>query len=110
MKTDTTARICALNDRLRQTGQGGQIMISSGVTQYGTRFTGEALTLIAQGYAFDEANDPHGEHDFGATEVCGKRLFWKIDYYDPTLSAGAEDPSDEQTCMRVLTLMLVEEY
>ena len=40
-----------------------------------------------------------------------EKLLWKIDYYDqrdPDL--GAEDPSDETTTDRVLTLMLASEY
>ena len=31
---------------------------------------------------FTSDNDPHGEHDFGAFEHDGKKIFWKIDYYD----------------------------
>ena len=60
---------------------------------------------------FTKDNDPHREHDFGAFDVDGQRLFWKIDYFDqrdPDL--GAEDPSDEATTERVLTLMLADEY
>jgi len=28
--------------------------------------------------SFTEDNDPHGEHDFGAFEHEGERIFWKI--------------------------------
>jgi hypothetical protein len=68
---------------------------------------------IAQTIAFDafiEDNDPHGEHDFGEFEIDGTRFFFKIDYYDPTLRFGSEDPSDSTKTRRVLTLMLAEEY
>ena len=60
--------------------------------------------------AFSEDNDPHGERDFGAFEHDGERIFWKIDYYDPTLSMGSEDPSDPKQTVRVLTIMLASEY
>ena len=40
-----------------------------------------------------KANDPWGEHDFGAFELDGKTLNWKIDYYDEWLDAGSPDPA-----------------
>jgi hypothetical protein len=51
-----------------------------------------------------------GEHDFGSFEVGHRKLFWKIDYYDPTLAFGSDDPSDPAKTARVLTIMLAEEY
>jgi len=59
---------------------------------------------------FSEGNDPYQEHDFGAFDFEGQKIFWKIDYYDTALDHGSEDPADiEQTC-RVLTIMLASEY
>jgi hypothetical protein len=60
--------------------------------------------------AFTPDNDPHGERDFGAFEEGGERIFWKIDYYDRTLRAGSEDPSDPRQTVRVLTIILASEY
>ena len=60
--------------------------------------------------AFTPDNDPHGERDFGAFEHNGERIFWKIDYYDRTLTKGSEDPSDPKQTVRVLTIMLASEY
>jgi hypothetical protein len=31
------------------------------------------------------ANDPHEEHDFGAFDADGHRVFFKIDYFDESL-------------------------
>lgn len=59
---------------------------------------------------FTEDNDPHGERDFGAFDHNGVKIFWKIDYYDLTLSMGSEDPSDPKQTVRVLTVMLASEY
>lgn len=53
-------------------------------------------------------NDPHGEHDFGSLTVAGKKVFWKIDYYQRDLSGWCDPLSPE--CRRVLTVMLAEEY
>jgi hypothetical protein len=59
---------------------------------------------------FTEDNDPHGEHDFGALEIFGAKLFWKIDYYHPEHDTHAPVPSNIDLCRRVLTVMLAEEY
>lgn len=60
--------------------------------------------------SFDEANDPHGEHDFFAFDFRGKKLFAKIDYYDTNYEYGSSNPADPSQTRRVLTLMLSEEY
>ena len=52
----------------------------------------------------------YGEHDFGALEVDGERLFWSIDYFDRSLAAGSPDQADPSVTTRVLTIMLAEEY
>jgi hypothetical protein len=60
---------------------------------------------------FTEANDPYGEHDFGVIRLPGmESVYWKIDYYDPSLEYGSEDPSDLTQTHRVLTIMLASEY
>jgi hypothetical protein len=68
------------------------------------------LDAVAKFDTFDESNDPYGEHDFGALEIEGERLFWKIDYYDRNLSAHSPDPADPSVTTRVLTIMLADEY
>lgn len=60
--------------------------------------------------AFTEENDPHGEHDFGSLQHKGETIFWKFDYYDPTLTSGSENPADPGVTVRVLTIMLASEY
>ena len=59
---------------------------------------------------FAPANDPYGEHDFGAFEHNGHHLFWKVDAYDRDLQYGSPDPSDPRVTRRVLTVMLAGEY
>jgi len=59
---------------------------------------------------FTEDNDPYGEHDFGAFDYHGRKIFWKIDYYAPDMKHGSEDPADAAQTVRVLTIMLAEEY
>ena len=59
---------------------------------------------------FDEGNDPHGEHDFGAIKLDGETYFFKMDYYDKSMEYGSEDPGDPRVTQRVLTLMHSSEY
>ncbi|MBW8911009.1 MAG: DUF3768 domain-containing protein [Sphingomonas sp.] len=56
--------------------------------------------------AFGADVDPYGEHDFGSFSLFDQRFFWKIDYYDRSLSAGSPDPADAAATCRVLTIML----
>lgn len=110
MNTEQRALIRGLNDDLRKHHLGGKILISAGVSANGPSFVMGAIAAIAGSDSFTEDNDPWGEHDFGLVEVLGAKVFWKIDYYNGTLTAGADDPSDAKTCVRVLTVMLAHEY
>lgn len=71
---------------------------------------GAVLERVRTFDAFDGDNDPYGEHDFGSFVHNGETIFWKIDYYDRTLTAGSEDPTDPEATIRVLTVMLASEY
>lgn len=110
MTVERRERIRALNDQLRQTHKGGRIMISSGVVQRGPAFMLAALVSAAEFRDFNETNDPYGERDFGAVSIGSDRVFWKIDYYDQSLTCAAVDPAEPDGCVRVFTLMLAEEY
>ena len=59
---------------------------------------------------FTPDNDPYGEHDFGAFDHGGERIFWKIDYYDIELEHGSPDPADPEVTTRVLTILLADEW
>ena len=110
MTLDQTALTRALNDILRVQRTGGRILLTAGVTQVGVRFMELVLAAIARQTEFEDGNDPYEEHDFGSVVVCGRTLFWKIDYYDAALAAGSDAPWDPKRCTRVMTVMLAEEY
>jgi hypothetical protein len=99
-----------LNDQLRQSLAGGVLVMTAGVVALGPACQLTILQAIAAFDTFDKGNDPYGEHDFGALEIEGERLFWEIDCYDRSLSAHSPDPTDPSVTTRVLTIMLAEEY
>ncbi len=107
-------RIRALNDQIRQLGpsQSSNVrwLITAGVHQLGTLDVIAAIERTRTFDAFDADNDPHSEHDFGAFDLAGHRIFWKIDYYSLDLSGGSPDPAEEAVTCRVLTIMLSYEY
>ncbi len=106
-----TARIRTLNDSLRTELRGnGQILITQGI-----QVLGEAQLMAIMGRVqsfddFSEDNDPYGEHDFGSFDHQGQTIYWKIDYYDLTLTGGSPDPADPAVTKRVLTILLASEY
>jgi hypothetical protein len=107
---DKTQRIRELNDNLRQHLIGGLAVITPGVAALGHEAVDRIIKTIAVFDDFCHANDPHEEHDFGAFEVDGNRLLFKIDYYDSSLSQHSPDAADPSVTERVITIMLADEY
>lgn len=110
--TSKRDRIRELNDEFRTNivSKLGRTVLTAGVTSLPDDVRTAVIRKTATFDAFDEDNDPHGEHDFGAFNLAGQRFFWKIDYYDESMERGSEDPADEAKTKRVLTIMLAEEY
>lgn len=112
---DRTQRIRELNDMFRRHRNGkahalGHFAKSAGISALGWAAQFEVIERVKLFEEFTEANDPHGEHDFGAFWYKGQHIFWKIDYYTPDFKHGSADPSDPAQTQRVLTVMLAEEY
>ena len=103
-------RIRRLNDQLRKTMTGGQVVITKGVEAFGLIAVSSILQTIGQFDDFSSANDPYDEHDFGAIKYSGHRILFKIDYYDKQLEFGSPDPADADVTTRVMTIMLAQEY
>ena len=105
-----TERICALNDRLRTTGEGGNVVITCGLAALDAEVLAKIITAIQRFDWFTAENDPYGEHDCAITEVAGERVMFKIDYYDRALQGHSPDASNPDVTTRVLTIMLASEY
>ena len=106
-QTAKTTRIRELNDAFRRTFSGGKVVMTAGVDALPDMVKAAALKKAATFGQFNEDNDPHGEHDFGSFELCGRKFFWKIDLYE---EPGVKDKSGEPVVTRVLTIMLASEY
>ena len=104
------AAIRTLNDRFRTTLTGGRVLMTSGVAALAAETTARVLTAVRTFTAFSRDNDPWGEHDFGAVEVDGEKVFFKIDYYGPAGDMASEDAADPAKTVRVMTIMLASEY
>ena len=107
----TRCRISDLNDAFRKAGPvSGQWMLTRGVADQGAVFVALATQAVRSYDRFRAENDPYTEHDFGSFDLAGQKLFWKIDYYDSSLSYGSEDPANPGITRRVVTIMLASEY
>jgi uncharacterized protein DUF3768 len=104
-----TERIRTLNDHLRQHLLSGGALITPGVAALGHEKLERIIQTIAVFDDFCQANDPYEEHDFGAFDVDGTTIFFKIDYFDKTLTHHSPDPADPAVTERVITIMLAEE-
>lgn len=91
------------NDKLRRSlGPAlGKIYLTSAVAN--SEFKSEILFAVSNFRKFQDSNDPYGEHDFAFIKINSNiRVFFKIDYYDLSLSHGA-DPY-VQRHIKVLTI------
>ncbi len=108
---DTKAgRIRALNDALRSTGQGGDVVITRTLAGLPSEQLTEILGAVQTFSEFNTDNDPYGEHDCAVLEAAGERVLFKIDYYDRQLSGHSPDAADPAVTRRVLTIMLASKY
>ena len=105
------ARIAELNDLARSAmGIAGTAIQTQGIQALPEADQSAIREKVERFNDFSPDNDPFGEHDFGSFDHNGDKIFWKIDYYDKTLTYGSEDAADPSKTTRVLTIMLAEEY
>jgi hypothetical protein len=111
--------IAELNDRFRMSlglpalngGIPGHAVMTAGIAALPEDIKAQILAKVRTFDSFTEGDDPYGERDFGAFDFPGAgMIFWKIDYYDPSLNWHSEDPADVTRTLRVLTVMLASEY
>jgi hypothetical protein len=102
-----TDRIRALNDDLRHNLPNGHAVMTAGIAALGPEAVARIIITVAVYDDFYQANDPYGEHDFGALEADGHLIYFKIDLYE---EPNVKDANGEPVVNRVMTIMLAEEY
>lgn len=110
MTDSTTETIRELNDKARKAlgSDGGcQVLITRGIQALNPVYILERVRDFTD---FNADNDPYEQHDFGAFDYEGDRVYFKFDYYDLDMEFGSEHPEDPTQTKRVLTVMLAEEY
>ena len=107
---DKSAKIRALNDRLRKSLTGGRVVMTRAVSALPDAVRARALELtLTFGEFTAEIVSWYKEHDFGSFEVDGHKFFFTR-HYDKSTRYGSEDPTYPEKTTRVLTIMLAEEY
>ena len=104
------SEIALQNDNFRKHLSQGTLVLTQGIRSNTKEDLEAIITKVRTFDTFDENNDPYNEHDFGAFDYKGKRIFWKIDNYDQTFLYLSPDVSNPRVTNRVLTIMYAEEY
>lgn len=112
-----TLTIAQLNDRVRLgLDRNARILITSNCLETlcgeGCAPTDRVLVQAELMAAFRHCqfSEDSPERDFGVVELRGRTVWMKIDYYDLTLDYGSDDPADASVTIRVMTILLPEDY
>ena len=90
----------------------GRMIVTRTLIAAGDGFVAEAVKATGEFDTFEPENDPEGWHDFGSVTIRGETVFWKIDLYEAgsDFRYGAETPGNRATTMRVLTIMMAQDW
>jgi len=108
--THELQRIRRRNDEARMFLTDGTVFSTRGIAGMPTEDQAAILERVRTFDDFDRENDPYGEHDFGAFDYKGDRIFWKIYCYDRQMPWGSPDPTNPRVTKRIITIMLASEY
>jgi len=89
-----------------------RILATAGVQALGPGAVQEVLYLVLgfKDEDFRESFEPYGDRDFISLAFRGIKIWAKIDTYDPSMEFPSPDPADDKVTVRVLTVMLPDEY
>ena len=104
----TCFRIAGLNDMHRRSRACTMMTAATAALPRAERDA--LLRAITAFDGFNWGNDPYGEQDFGAVALADERYFFKVDYYDKSLTFYSPDLCDATVTRRVMTVMRADEY
>ena len=110
-QNDAFRKLACLGETPSQPIQ-GRMHLTSSLAMAEDGLALEAVQAVGAFDIFELENDPDGWHDFGAVDIRGEKIFWKIDLYeaDSDFRYGAEAPDNPATTMRVLTIMMASDW
>lgn len=110
MQNQTLSTIAKQNDDFRTNLSKGTLCLTRGIRALGKVCVAEIISKVRLFNNFNEDNDPYGEHDFGAFNYGGQKIFFKIDNYDSSFLYLSPDATSQKLANKVLPIMLAEEY
>lgn len=110
MQKQTLSTIAKQNDDFRTNFSKGTLCLTCSIRALGKACVAEIISKVRLFNNFNENNDPYGEHDFGAFNYGGRKIFFKIDNYDREFLYLSPDVTNPKLTNKVLTVMLAEEY
>ena len=103
--------IATLNDNFRCSFINGEVLLSAGIATMSSEDKANIISLVQNFNDFNDDNDPYKEHDFGSFDYKDEKILWKIDYYDRfNTHFASENLADISKTLRILTILLAEEY
>lgn len=89
-----------------------QLVCTRGISDLGPAVAQEILDLMLRfpDEDFRESFEPWGDRDFIVVQCQGLKVWGKIDCYDLSMEYLSPEPVDDAVTVRVLTLMLPDEY
>ena len=88
----------------------GRSVWTAAFDEAGGEFQRSALKAIGGIETFEPDSDPDGFHDFGAVEIDGRSVWFKIDAYDTAYRFGSENPANLSITCRVLTILFPSDW
>ena len=96
--------IAKLNDEFRANPSLGTLILTEGIRSNTHDDIATIINKVRNFNDFDEGNNPYGEKDFGAFDFKGKKIFWKIDYYDNKRKTNNKSKKREVRSKEILSL------
>ncbi len=82
-------QIASLNDRFRSSfgycDIPGIVVITAGIYSLPPEAKNIIFNKVLEFSVFTEDADPYGEHDFGAFDHAGQRIYWKLTTTPPPI-------------------------